>query len=312
MSVYPPGLSRRVAALLLASAFALPLVPRPAPGDAPSCDAVKQDYASKHDMMNSETLNFLLFDAADAGCEDLVEQFLADGAPIEARNRIGNTALIIAARSGRLNVVTLLLSRGAAVNYANLNGVTALLAAATKGRDDVVRALLGANADVTIADGHGVTPLIAAGFAGDAAVAELLIRAGANVQDVDTTGKGTIVYASARGSVPIVKLMLDSGIDVNKRYGNDLTALMWAAGYADDVQTADGIATVQLLLSKGAKLDLADNRGRTALMIAAERGHAEVIATLLAAGADRALRDKDGKTAIDLATIDGVKQALIR
>ncbi|HTO81056.1 MAG TPA: ankyrin repeat domain-containing protein, partial [Methylomirabilota bacterium] len=69
---------------------------------------------------------------------------------------------------------------------------------------------------------------------------------------------------------------------------------------------------LDLLLAHGAPLDAADNRGRTALMIAAERGHPEVIAALLAAGADRALRDHDGKTALDLATADGVKQALIR
>jgi ankyrin repeat protein len=106
--------------------------------------------------------------------------------------------------------------------------------------------------------------------------------------------------------------LLSAGIDVNRRYGNDLTALMWAAGYSDDATPADGAATVRLLLAKGAQLDLADNRGRTALMIAAERGHAEVVTQLLAAGADRKLRDRDGKTAADLATADAVKTALLQ
>ena len=108
-----------------------------------------------------------------------------------------------------------------------------------------------------------------------------------------------------------MQLLLTAGVDINRRYGNDLTALMWAAGYSDDAAADDGAATVRLLLAKGAQLDPADNRGRTALMIAAGRDHAEIVELLLAAGADRELRDKDGKTAADLATDDAVKTALL-
>jgi ankyrin repeat protein len=105
--------------------------------------------------------------------------------------------------------------------------------------------------------------------------------------------------------------MLEAGVDVNRRFGNELTALMWAAGYPDDVDVGDGVATVELLLAKGAQLDLADNRGRTALMIAAERGHAEIVKLLLAAGADPARRDKDGRSAADIATDAAVRTALL-
>ncbi len=45
-------------------------------------------------------------------------------------------------------------------------------------------------------------------------------------------------------------------------------------------------------------------------MMAAERGHAEVVAVLLAAGADAGLRDRDGRTARDLAADAGVASAL--
>jgi ankyrin repeat protein len=52
---------------------------------------------------------------------------------------------------------------------------------------------------------------------------------------------------------------------------------MWAAGHSNDVPDSDGLRTVELLLSGGARLDDADNRGRTALMIAAELGHGAII-----------------------------------
>ena len=97
---------------------------------------------------------------------------------------------------------------------------------------------------------------------------------------------------------------------VDARYGNALTALMWAAGHSNDVPAREGLETVELLLTRGAGVDLADDRGRTALMIAAQRGHAEVVARLLAAGADPAVRDHDGRTALDLASGSAVRQAL--
>ena len=140
----------------------------------------------------------------------------------------------------------------------------------------------------------------------------MLIEAGVDTQTVDETGKGALVYAAGHGAARDCRAVArDCGLDVDRRYGNDLTALMWAAGHSDGVRArADGLETVELLLSKGAAIDLADNRGRTALMIAAERGHAEIVKLLLSAGVDESLRDKDGKTAFDLAGGEAVKLAL--
>jgi len=60
-----------------------------------------------------------------------------------------------------------------------------------------------------------------------------------------------------------------------------------------------------------ARLDDADDRGRTALMIAAELGHAAVVELLIKHGASTALRDHAGKTALDLATNEAVRRKLI-
>ena len=87
---------------------------------------------------------------------------------------------------------------------------------------------------------------------------------------------------------------------------------MWAAGHANIVPVADGLATVELLVGRGADLDRADDRGRTALMIAAERGHAEIVAWLVAHGADADLADREGKKAADLAASPAVVDALKR
>jgi ankyrin repeat protein len=51
------------------------------------------------------------------------------------------------------------------------------------------------------------------------------------------------------------------------------------------------------LIRHGAKLDLVDTQGRTAIMFACERGHDEVVEYLMEEGADLDIKDNEGKTA---------------
>ena len=102
-----------------------------------------------------------------------------------------------------------------------------------------------------------------------------------------------------------------AGVDVNARYGNGLTALMWASGFSEGAGVRDAESVVALLIERGARIDDSDDRSRTALMIAAEAGHVTIVALLLARGADRTVRDRDGKTALDLASGEGVREILI-
>ena len=57
---------------------------------------------------------------------------------------------------------------------------------------------------------------------------------------------------------------------------------------------------MQLLLSKGAAIDEKDKDGRTALMLASERGHTEAMQLLLGYGAAIDVKDKDGSITLPL------------
>ena len=254
--------------------------------------------------------DFLLFEAARKGCVEIVARLLDRGASIEVRNAIGNTPLAVAAAAGRRRVVALLLDRGADIDRPDLRGATPLLKAVKAGRRGVVRLLVRRGADVGRSDEKGVTPLAAAAFNGSDALVGLLLEAGAEPDPVDAFGQSPIVFAAARGFTAIVGRLLDAGVDPARRYGHDLTALMWAAGYTDDTPAAEGVATTRLLLERGAPLDARDDRGMTALMIAAERGHPRVVDLLLEAGADPTLRDRRGRTAADLVTDAGLRRRL--
>jgi uncharacterized protein len=74
-------------------------------------------------------------------------------------------------------------------------------------------------------------------------------------------------------------LILERGVDVNRRFQNDSTALMWAAGYGH-------VEVLRMLLEAGARPELRDNRGKTASMIAREEGHPGA-AEMLAVNAPR-------------------------
>ena len=139
-----------------------------------------------------------------------------------------------------------------------------------------------------------------------------LLAHGADGRKADDTGKPPVVYAAAGGQLGIVKQLLALDIDINARYANDLTLLMWAAGPDETVPEAQALEVVSYLLDAGAKVDERDARGRTALMIAAEGNHPAIAKALLAHGADAALADKAGKHAADLTILSALREELTR
>ncbi len=261
-------------------------------------------------------LNNDLFVAARKGCLSELKRTLAAGASRLARDREGDTALAAAARAGRLEVVETLIAgatpqEARQLDMVDARGASPLMLAIHAGRRQVAAALLAAGAKVDAIDAMGETALAEAAFAADEDLGARLIEAHADPATVDRYGKAPICYAAARGAAKLVARLLDAGVDVNARYGHELTALMWAAGFPDNTPSDHAVATLQLLIARGAKLDLVDDRGRSALMTAAAANRGETAKALIAAGADRGLKDAQGKTALDLAPTEEMR-ALLR
>lgn len=274
------------------------------------CQGLTQRYEQIKATAGSIERNSLLFSAANFNCVALAGQVLKDGASLDVRDRVGNKPLAKAAKRGSLESVKLFLAAKPDVNARNLEASTALFLAVEEEHLAIAELLLAAGADPNLPGRTGIPPVAAAAYTGNIKLVQLLIEKGADARAPDATGKTAIIYAAGRAYTAVVRLLVERGIEINLRYAHDLTALMWAAGHSEEAGAADVQETIGLLVEKGAGIDEVDDRGRTALMIAAELGRATAVEALIKAGADRTLTDKTGKSAGDLASNERVKTAL--
>jgi ankyrin repeat protein len=278
--------------------------------DSEPCRDIRLRFEAIKPQISAIEVSLTLFSAVDKNCLDLATELLNHGASVDARDRLGARPLTHAARFGHLAMVDLLLARGAPIDARNLAGATALYFATESGYLPITRRLIERGADVKLTGRSGISPVAAAAYAGNDAIVEALLAAGADARAPDDTGKPPIIYAAAGARRDIVKRLLAQNIDLNARYPNDLTLLMWASGPDEKATEAQAIEVVAYLLDAGAHIDDRDDRGRTALMIAAEGGRAEIANLLLARGADASLKDKSGKRAADLTVLLSLREQL--
>jgi ankyrin repeat protein len=102
--------------------------------------------------------------AVRAGDVKTVERLSDAGFDIDALDRYGQTALMLAAMEGHTAVVRVLVARGAKLNHTAKYHLTALMLAVLNGHEHIVRELAGAGADLSLrgsgAPGfHGKTAL---------------------------------------------------------------------------------------------------------------------------------------------------------
>jgi ankyrin repeat protein len=274
------------------------------------CAELRQLVAAKKNATDIRQADANLFQAADKGCLDVAQDMLAKGANPLARRNNGESALHIAARAGEVEIAALLIEHGAKIELRDLKGATPLFIAAESKRKNIVKLLLEHGA---IADAPGrseTTPLSAAAFNGNDTIIRQLLAAGAKPATPDQSGKSPIIYAAARGFKSIVEVFLSAGVDINAKYEHSLTLLMWASGHSNDVPPTEGLALATMLVDRGAKFDEVDDRGKSALIIATELGHIEIVQELLRRGANRSIKDKEGKSAADFAVGEAMKALL--
>ncbi|MDE3153729.1 MAG: ankyrin repeat domain-containing protein [Acidobacteriota bacterium] len=108
-----------------------------------------------------------------------------------------------------------------------------------------------------------------------------------------------VADAAQQGDRATVQSLLKQAADVNAAQGDGMTALHWAALNGDDEMA-------KMLIYAGANVNAATRLGPyTPLFLAAQHGHAAVLATLLKAGADPKVETFTGATPLMVAAASG-------
>ncbi|XP_058852016.1 ankyrin repeat and KH domain-containing protein 1-like isoform X3 [Acipenser ruthenus] len=256
--------------------------------------------------------------AATAGHVGVVEILLDKGGDIEAQSeRTKDTPLSLACSGGRQEVVELLLLRGANKEHRNVSDYTPLSLAASGGYVNIIKILLNAGAEINSRTGSklGISPLMLAAMNGHVPAVKLLLDMGSDINaQIETNRNTALTLACFQGRAEVVSLLLDRKANVEHRAKTGLTPLMEAAsgGYAEvgrvlldkgaDVNappvpsSRDTALTIaadkghykfcELLINRGAHIDVRNKKGNTPLWLAANGGHFDVVQLLVQAGAD--------------------------
>ena len=158
-------------------------------------------------------------------------------------------------KTGYIDAFTFLIDKGADVNLPDYQGYTALHYAVKSKNFDALSCLVHNGADVNLFTSmYKHTPLMLACQSHNMDAINFLLNKGANVNLQDRNGKSALYFASS----DICYWLIQNLADVNMCDNHNCTPLMLASRNSD-------FKKVAMLIENGAKVDLQDVDGNTAL-----------------------------------------------
>ena len=257
-----------------------------------------------------------LMHACQIGDKDVTSALLTKGASVNMQSFDGFTPLMLSGARGHTELVVKLLKAGADTELKTTWGKTAAMMACNEGCGDALEAMVYAGVSLDVQDIYGNSAVIEASRHGNVEAVRTLTAGGARIEAQDKKGMTALMHASAANHMDVVNALLNRGAGVNIQDQDGKTALMWACdeGYEGSVsallrfcsqvtlQDKEGRTAlmrasmtgplgmprvVALLMQNRVMMrdpktvfEMRDNEGKTALMLARERGFSHVVSEI--------------------------------
>ncbi|XP_009931289.2 CARD- and ANK-domain containing inflammasome adapter protein [Opisthocomus hoazin] len=234
--------------------------------------------------------------ACETGKAESAEVLIKKGANLGIKTPASDTALHLAVQAGAASIANLLLRKGMEGNLTNRDDETPLHVAAIHNKGALVGLLVNAGAKINAVTKEFVTPLHIASQRGNADVAQQLLLHKADVNVKDKQSKSPLHFAAERGDKTMVEMLLNAKADPNAQDKEKKTPLHAAA-------VRGHLSIVKVLLAKKGRSGAKDMDGCTPVHYAAIKGNTEVIKTLLTSGKNKNIDDRNiwRKTALHIA-----------
>ena len=235
--------------------------------------------------------------AVKSNSYDVLKYLLENGGDPNARDSYGRTLLMNSANNGNVKLVNLILSFGADPNAKDAQGKNALMSVDGEDFLSILHILRDWGANIDDKDNYGLNAAMKFVKSLTPLTLDFCLERGSNPNLKDRRGNTALmhlawwtqydlVYSGYEEILAAKVLSLKKyGADMNSKNSIGMTALMYAAGW-------DHLPILEALIESGARIDIRDNLGRTALTWAARVGSdSKIVKRLLREGSQIGLAE---------------------
>ncbi len=189
-----------------------------------------------------------------------------------------------AAITGNLKHLNAAIAAAKDLNARDRQGRTALMLAGYGKHHEAAQALIKAGANLNALENSAYDLLTISSVLNDVKMVKLAIASGADAKQITSPYEGTALIAAAHlGHVEVVKALIAGGAPLDHVNNLNWTALIEAIVLGDG--GGNHTETVRALVGAGADVNLPDGNGARPLALAQRRGYGQISAILEAAGA---------------------------
>ena len=296
---------------------------------------------AKPDIVDDEGFTNLHWACISESSKETIQAIIDLGVDVNATNKRGSTALMIACYFRNMNAINVLLNagadpnipddlsdtcvhtavlrdcskeilqalvhHGADVNAKTKGSATALMIACEKGFEDSIIVLMNAGTDPNIVSVDGFSCLYCAVDGGCSEEIMLaLVKKGANVNAKTTDGLSALQYACSAGNTHAINVLLSAGAFPNVADHNGDTCLHHA------VLGDCNKEFLQEIINHGAGVNATNKWHETALLTACSERNVHATNVFLNAGADPNIADDSSNTCVHNSVLEGCSKEVLQ